>query len=310
MTLQEKLYVLFEEPSKNRTSFIVNTVIYILIIISIINLMLYSVDPIREKYGFTLDLIRNIVMPIFIIEYILRLYASGSLNQYKGIIGKFKYMLTPYAIIDLLSILPYLLINTGFNSSFIRSFRLLRIFRLFRLKKYAIFVQLMKKILSNMKEELIVLLFYTIVIIIILSFMIFEVEHEAQPEVFSNVFQTMWWAVATLTTVGYGDMFPITASGKVITTIITILGIGFIAIPGGMFASSFIASIDDEKKKKENEFKCLKCGSKEIQSFSSPIVEYSSKKQSYDQINVCAKCNFTWVEKTNVTEKEEKLIDV
>ena len=157
-----------------------------------------------------------------------------------------------------------------------------------------------------MKEELIVLLFYTVVIIIILSFIIFEVEHEAQPEVFTNVFQTMWWAVATLTTVGYGDMFPITVAGKAITTIITILGIGFIAIPGGIFASEFIASIEEEKKKKKNEFKCLKCGSKEIQSFSNPVVEYASKKQSYDEIHVCSNCHFTWMDKSNDENEEEK----
>jgi len=296
MTLQQKLYTLFEEPDTNRASFMVNTVIYILIIISILNLMLYSVEPIRVKYGFVLDMVRHIVMPIFIVEYILRMYASGSLTQYQGILGKIKYALTPYAIIDLLSILPYLLISTGFNSSFIRSLRLLRIFRLFRVRKYAIFVQLMKKILNNIKEELIVLLFYTVVIIIILSFIIYEVEHEAQPEVFSNIFQTMWWAVATLTTVGYGDMYPVTAAGKIITTIITILGIGFIAIPGGLFASEFIASIDEEKKKKQNELKCLKCGSIKIRSYADPIVEYASKKQPYDQIHVCSECNFTWME--------------
>jgi voltage-gated potassium channel len=296
MTVQEKLYVLFEEPGKSRASFMLNTFIYILIIVSIINLMFYSIDPIREKYGYVLNLIRNIVMPIFIIEYLLRLYAAGSLAKYKGIAGKFSYATTPYAIIDLLSILPYLLINTGFNSSFIRSLRLLRIFRLFRVKKYAIFIQLMQKIFSNMKEVFIVLLFYTVVIIIILSFIIFEVEHEAQPEVFTNVFQTMWWSVATLTTVGYGDMFPITAAGKIVTTIITILGIGFIAIPGGIFASEFIAAIDEEKKKKENEFKCLKCGSSAVKISQNPSLIFSDKTVKFNTAHICEKCQFTWVE--------------
>jgi len=297
MTLQKKLYILFEEPGKSRTSFIVNTIIYILIIVSIINLMLYSVDPIRQKYGYALDMIRNIVMPIFVLEYILRMYASGSLGKYKGIMGKLKYAMIPYALIDLLSILHYLLINTGVNSSFIRSLRLLRIFRLFRVKKYAIFVQLMKKILGNIKEELIVLLFYTLVMIIILSFIIFEVEHEAQPEVFTNVFQTMWWAVATLTTVGYGDMYPITAAGKIITTVITIIGIGFIAIPGGLFASEFISALAEEKEKKNTKDRCLKCGSDNIEIFENPVLEYNSERNNYDSVVTCNDCHFTWMEK-------------
>jgi voltage-gated potassium channel len=296
MTLQEKLYILFEKPGENRASFILNTIVYILIILSILNLMFYSVEPIREKYGYILEGIGNIVMPIFILEYIGRLYASGYLHEYKGVKGKIKYMLTPYAIIDLLAILPYILLSSGFNSSFIRSLRLLRIFRLFRVKKYAIFVQLMKQILSNLKEELTVLFLYTLVVIVVLSFIIFDIEHEAQPEVFSNIFQTLWWAVATLTTVGYGDMYPITAAGKFITAVITIIGIGFVAIPGGMFASEFMSAIAKEREKKNHGLLCPKCGSEEIQSFSSPVVEYASQKQDFSVMNVCLKCNFTWLE--------------
>ena len=173
MTLQDKLYKLFEEPEKSKASFMLNALIYVLIFISILNLMFLSVEPIRKEYGDIIVLIRNIIMPIFVIEYLLRVYASGSLSKYKGIWGKVKYVKTPYAIIDLLSILPFILLNTGFNSSFIRSLRLLRIFRLFRVKKYANFIQQMRKITSNMKEELLVLLFYTAVLLVMLSFAIF-----------------------------------------------------------------------------------------------------------------------------------------
>lgn len=296
MKLQDRVYRLFEEPDKSRKSFLLNTIIYILIIISIINLMLYSVDEIRDKYSSVLELVRNIIMPIFVLEYGFRLYASGSLNKYKGLMGKLKYAVTPYALIDLLAILPYLLVNTGFNSTFIRSLRLLRIFRLFRVKKYAIFVQLMKRILGNIKEELIVLLFYTVVTIILLSFLIFEVEHEAQPDVFTNIFQTMWWAVATLTTVGYGDMYPITAAGKIITTVITIIGIGFIAIPGGMFASEFISALSEEKEKNNGQGKCLKCGSSSIKESEDPSLNYSGKTIDFKTLHICDRCHFTWLE--------------
>lgn len=297
MTIQKKLYNLFEEPGKYRASFLLNTIIYILILISIINLMLFTVEPIREKYGSILELIRSIVMPIFVLEYLLRLYASGALKEYRGFVGKLRYAITPYAIIDLLSILPYLLVSTGYNSSFMRSLRLLRIFRLFRVKKYAAFAQLMKKIIGNIKEELIVLLFYTVVIIIILSFVIFEAEHSAQPDIFTNVFQTMWWSVATLTTVGYGDMYPITATGKFITTIIMIIGIAFIAIPGGMFASEFITALGEDKKKKmkdKDNKVCLKCGSHNIEVFSNVVIKNEEIERQYEHINLCKECQLMW----------------
>jgi voltage-gated potassium channel len=296
MTLQDKLYVLFEKPEESKTSFILNSTIYILIFISIVNLMFSSVESLQNEYGDIITGVRNIIMPIFVLEYILRLYASGSLDQYKGIAGKLKYVKTPYAIIDLLSILPYILLNTGFNSSFIRSLRLLRIFRLFRVKKYAIFIQQMRKITNNLKEELLVLLFYTAVLLVMLSFAIYELEHDAQPEVFTNVFQTMWWSVATLTTVGYGDMYPVTALGKIITAFITIIGIAFVAIPGGMFASEFMSEINKNKEKKANEAtdKCFRCGSSEIEIYEDASLGYDDEDRK--QMYVCKECQFTWLE--------------
>jgi len=296
MTLQEKLYILFEKPDTNRISFIINSVIYILIFISILNLMLSSVAEIQSSYGNIIALVRNTIMPIFVLEYIIRFYASGSLVKYKGFVGKLKYAMTPYAIIDLVSILPYILLSTGFNSSFIRSLRLLRIFRLFRVKKYANFAQIMKDIIANIKEELLVLLFYTFILLVILSFAIFEVEHDAQPEIFTNIFQTMWWAVATLTTVGYGDMYPITAWGKIITSIISIVGIAFVAIPGGMFASEFMSKINERKEKElDDKTLCPNCNTTNIDTFSKATLKYSDKEESYKNLSVCKECGIKWL---------------
>ncbi len=232
-------------------------------------------------------------MPIFVLEYIFRLYASGYLSEYKGLKGKLKYALTSYAIIDLLSILPYFLTSVGFNSSFIRSLRLLRVFRLLRVKKYTVFIQLMKKIINNIKEEITVLLFFTFIVLIILSFVMYDIEHRAQPEVFTDIFQTMWWSVATLTTVGYGDMFPITAAGKLITSLITVMGIGFIAIPGGMFASEFISEIIKNRDTDNNKIdKCLKCDSVLIKSYNDPKLSFSNKNCNYKKVKICENCNF------------------
>lgn len=292
MQLQSKLYTLLEEPHKSKTSLFINMVIYVLIILSILNLMLSTVSIYQEKYGYIFEAIRNIIMPIFIIEYILRFYASGKLEKYQGMKGKINYFFSFYALIDLVSVLPYILINTGFNSSFIRSLRLLRIFRLFRMEKYAVFIKLMKKIMHNIKEELIVLMFFIIIILILLSFIMFEVEHDAQPEAFANIFDTLWWSVATLTTVGYGDIYPITPIGKLITSIIALLSIGFIAIPGGMFASEFMTELNNTKKKEEG--MCPHCNSidkSEIETF-----DFFSKNEKYSSKNayMCHNCKYIW----------------
>jgi voltage-gated potassium channel len=165
----------------------------------------------------------------------------------------------------------------------------MRIFRLFRVKKYASFIDNMKMITTNIREELIVLLFYTMILLILLSFAIYEFEHNAQPEVFSNIFQTMWWAVATLTTVGYGDIYPITAMGKLITAFISVIGIAFVAIPGGMFASEFMSEINKNKEKKNHKSNdiCLRCNSTNI--------ELHTKDNEKD-MHICKECKFTWLD--------------
>jgi voltage-gated potassium channel len=257
--------------------------------------MLSTVPEYQKNYGDIFKTVSNIIMPIFILEYFLRFYASGHLKKYQGIKGKIQYFFSFYALVDLLSIIPYVLINVGFNSSFIRSLRLLRIFRLFRAKKYAIFIKLMKSILYNIKEEMIVLAFFTIVILALLSFSIFEIEHEAQPKVFTDIFQTLWWAVATLTTVGYGDMYPITPLGKFITGAVSIIGIAFIAIPGGMFASEFISQLSQKKEEglqdTKNNSQCPKCNSSHFFILKSPSFKFNEKDIKVKHITVCKNCN-------------------
>jgi len=294
MQLRKKIYNLLEDPQHSKSSFYFNIFIYSLIIISILNLMLSTVAQYEESYGHIFKIVNSIVMPIFIVEYFLRLYASGNLAKYRGLKGKVKYVFSFYALVDLLSILPYILINIGFNSSFIRSLRLLRVFRLFRAKKYNIFIKLMQRILFNIKEEMLVLVFFTILILSLLSFSIFEIEHEAQPDVFTDIFQTLWWAVATLTTVGYGDMYPITPLGKLITGIVSLVGIAFIAIPGGMFASEFISELSQTKKSKNTKDNlgrcCPNCNSSKFITFKDASLELDGEKIKHLNVEVCKNC--------------------
>lgn len=292
MSLQRKLYTFLEEPDKSTGSFIFNTFILVLIILSILNLMLSTVSVYKEQYGYLFDIVKNIIMPIFIIEYILRFYASGYLSEYKGIKGKIKYFFSFYTLVDFIAILPYILIGTGFNSSFVRSLRLLRIFRLFRARKYAVFLKILKTVLNNIKEELIVLMFIITIMLVLLSFVMLEVEHDAQPENFSNIFQTLWWSIATLTTVGYGDVYPITPLGKAITGLISLLSIGFVAIPGGMFASEFMTELN--KRKESNDDNCPHCNSKEITKIDTLPIIFQNQKYLNKNTHICNECKHIW----------------
>jgi voltage-gated potassium channel len=292
MTLQNKLFSLLEEPEKSRYSYALNIFIYTLILISIIALMVSTIAEYNEKYSYILTLIQHIIMPLFVIEYGLRIYAAGSLKKYRGFKGILKYMTSAYAIIDLIVIIPYLFVGFDFNNAFIRSLRFFRIFRLFRMKKQAEFVKVISQILSSKKEEFIVLLFCTLAIILFLSFIVFEAEHNAQPEVFTNIPQTLWWAVATLTTVGYGDMFPITTLGKFITAIVSILGIAFIAIPGGIFASEFVNVYSKRKLQRKSNKKCLQCDSINVEYIDNPELSFNGKIKKFEKLKHCKACGF------------------
>ncbi len=307
MSFQEKLYIFLEEPERSKASLVFNMFIFSLIVLSIFNLMLSTVSIYQKEYGEIFETIRNIVMPIFIVEYILRFYASGYLDRYKGIKGKIRYFFSFYAMVDFIAILPYILINTGINSSFVRSLRLLRVFRLFRAKKYANFLQLMKTIFNNIKEELAVLMLFIAIVLVMLSFVMYEVEHDAQPENFSNIFQTLWWSVATLTTIGYGDVYPVTPLGKFITAIISLLSIGFVAIPGGMFASEFMSELN--KKKNKPEESCPHCNSSQINKVDTLEFTFQDDTFANNDVYICSECKHLWgLFEPKVTHSSKKTI--
>jgi len=258
--------------------------------------MLQSVESYDKKYHEVFEFLNNTIMPIFIIEYIARLYASGAILRYKGVKGKLRYIFSPYAIIDFIAIAPYILSGFHIDNSFIRALRLFRVFRLFRMRKYAHFIHTLREILKAKKEEFLVLLVYTIIILVTLAFIIYAIEHKAQPDVFSNIPQTLWWAVATLTTVGYGDMYPITAEGKFITAVISLLGIGFVAIPGGILASEFTERLQKAKEKECKINACPKCCSQKIEIQEKPQIILEDKELTFQRLHHCKSCNFTWLE--------------
>lgn len=168
------------------------------------------------------------------------------------------------AIIDLLAILPfYLPMLLPIDLRVLRMLRIIRLFRVFKIGRYTNALSSIVKVFKNKQHELLSSVFVVLLLMIVASVLMYSIENNAQPEVFKNAFDALWWALATLTTVGYGDIYPITVLGKILSSIIAILGIGLVAVPTGIISAGFMESIQSEEKEKVDNIKyCPYCGKK------------------------------------------------
>jgi voltage-gated potassium channel len=232
-----------------------------LIFLNVIAVIVGTMQPIQERYASVLHWFEVFSVAVFSVEYLARIWSCVTLKDYsKPITGRLRFMLKPMSLIDLLAILPFYLSFIEFDLLFIRALRLFRIFRIAKLVRYSSAVRLFGRVFTNKKEELVLTMMVMLVLIVIASSLMYFAENEAQPEKFTDIPSTMWWSVMTLTTVGYGDTYPITAFGKFLTSIISILGIGFFALPTGILGAGFVEEIQKQKAKK---IICPHCG-KEI----------------------------------------------
>jgi len=202
--------------------------IQFLIIISLISFSIETLPDLDVKIKMVLHSSEIVVVIIFSFEYILRLAVSDR---------KLKFIFSFFGLIDLCAILPFY-ISLGIDLRSIRIFRLFRLFRSFKLLRYNRAIQRFKDAILMIKDELIVFLFSTVLLLFFSSVCIFYFEHPAQPDRFTSLFNSLWWAVVTLTSVGYGDIYPITTGGKIFTFFILIIGLGIVAVPTGLIASA------------------------------------------------------------------------
>jgi voltage-gated potassium channel len=206
-------------------------------------------------------IIENISIAIFSLEYVLRIWACTCAKKYKHpLTGRLKYIFSSGSIIDLLAIMPFYLSLT-FDLRFVRIFRLIRFLRFFKLGRYLNSTKIISRVFDAKKNELVLCLIITLCLIIVASSLMYFIEHGKQPDKFSSIPETMWWSVTTLTTVGYGDVFPVTALGRILTAVISIMGVGMFALPAGILASGFADEFHRIKEKNKN--RCPHCG-KEI----------------------------------------------
>lgn len=208
-----------------------------LIVISLVAFSVETLPDLSESTYHFLENLEVIIVIVFSIEYVLRATLTEKTSS---------YIFSFYGIVDLFAILPFY-ITGNINLQTLRVLRLLRLFRIFKLTRYTDAITRIGKAISLAKEELVLFGFITIILLYLSSVGIYHFEHEAQPDKFSSLFDCLWWAVATLTTVGYGDVYPITIGGRIFTFFILMIGLGAVAVPTGIISSALSSVRRDNK---------------------------------------------------------------
>ncbi len=229
---------------------------YVNVIAILLNLtvsILQTYDNIRELYAPILYAIEIITVVFFVVDYILRLFTARFLhNEKKELRAIRKYVFSFMGIVDLLSFLPYFLpIIFPQGTIAFRMIRIVRIFRLFRINAYNDSLTVITQVLNSKKQQLVSSVFIILIFMVASSLCMYSLEHEAQPEVFSNAFSGLWWATSTLLTIGYGDIYPVTFLGKALGIFISFLGVGMVAIPTGIISAGFVDQYTSIKKRTE-----------------------------------------------------------
>ncbi|OTG89821.1 ion transporter [Acinetobacter sp. ANC 3832] len=254
-TLRKFVYDnLHNEEYETLFSRCINYVLIVLIIGNVIAVLLESVNDIYKAYQVYFDAFENLSILIFSIEYILRLWSVVEKDPFDAEWRqRLKWMTSGAAIIDLLAILPaYLNFFVHIDLRFLRTLRLLR---LLKLTRYFVSLQILLRVIEREKGSFQAVLFILIIMIVMAAAGVYVVESRAQPEVFSSIPASMWWAVVTLTTVGYGDVTPITPLGRFLGAIITILGVGLAALPAGILANGLASELELRKQQLELKFR-------------------------------------------------------
>jgi len=215
----------------------------LLILLNLITFAVETLPRLDETSREALAWFETISVIIFTLEYATRIALSQR---------RLAYMMSLMGVIDLVSILPFYL-GLAFDLRSIRAFRLLRLFRIFKLTRYSAAVRRYHLAFQYAREELILFGTAALIVLYLAAVGIYQFENEAQPQAFSSVFHSLWWALVTLTTVGYGDTYPITLGGRIFTSLILIIGLGIVAVPTGLLAAALSKAREHEKELAEEE---------------------------------------------------------
>ena len=223
------------------------------IVINLLVSILYTFENIRNEHGALLLSVEAATVAFFAVDYGLRLWTAKCRYPKKSEPkALWAYVSSFNGIVDILSFLPYYLpIFFPSGAAAFRLFRVMRFFRLFRINAYYDSFSVISEVIDSKRQQLISSVFIIVILMVAASLCMYSLEHEAQPEVFTNAFSGMWWAVSTLLTIGYGDIYPVTDVGKLFSIVITFLGVGMVAIPTGIISAGFVDQYSRLKRMSE-----------------------------------------------------------
>jgi len=258
--LKARVYGILEPGGEDSRYF--DPFILSLIVLNVAAVVLETVESIRSPYATLFYAFELFSVAVFSLEYVLRIWCCTENPRFSSsVLGRLRFMMTPMSLVDLLAVLPFYLPFVQSDLRFLRSMRLFRIFRAAKLARYSESLQTFIDVLRLKKEDLVLMFFAIMILLVISSSLVYEAEHEAQPEAFSSIPAAMWWGIVTLATVGYGDVYPKTEPGKMIGSIVVILGIGLFALPTGVLAAGFAEVLARKKEKdKMKKMRCPHCG--------------------------------------------------
>lgn len=242
----------------------VDALVIVLILVSVVVVVLESM-PEMVAWDAGLRVVEAGIVYFFTVEYLLRLWTAPEARRYgAGWRGRLRYACSTMALIDLAAIVPFYLDPLAAGNAVV--FRLLRIFRLIRVLKlgrYHDSFSMLIRVVRLRRAELVASLVLVLCLVVIASTMMYAVEHDAQPKAFASIPASLWWGIVTMTTVGYGDVYPVTPAGRVIAGISVLLSVGLFALPAGLLASGFSEELDRRRARKQEGAKercCPHCG--------------------------------------------------
>ncbi len=250
MTFKQRVFQLIDESGRDlRANRVFDSFIITLITLSVTAIILESYESLNARYHQLFWRFELFSVAVFTIEYLLRLWTADLKYPESSPLGaRLRFMGSSYGVIDLLAILPfYMPYLVRLDMRFVRILRVMRLLRIFKLNRYTRALSIVSDIFREKRSELSMTVMVTFIMLLMSSTIMYNLEHDVQPDQFPDIISTFWWAVATLTTVGYGDVYPVTGWGKFMSGIIALLGIGLVALPTGILSAAFIEKLDEEK---------------------------------------------------------------
>ena len=244
VTLRARVHQVLEDPESPAGGF-VRWLLATLIVANVLAVVMETVPSVHASGARFFRVFKWFSLLVFAVEYALRLWSAGEVERYRGVLGRLRWAFSMAAVIDLLAIVPAMFVT---DMRLVRVLRLARLIRIAKLGRYSLALRTLRRVVNARMPDLASLSFVLLILLVLSSSLMFHLEHEAQPDQFSSIPATMWWGIVTLTTIGYGDMAPITVEGRMLGALVAILGIGMFALPAGLLGGAFLEELGKARR--------------------------------------------------------------